>query len=109
MTPFQLAWSNLAHKRTRTSIAVAGVAVAVALIFMELGRFGGVGNTATMLYESLRFDLLILSSEYLDVSRPADFPRTRIGQARATEGVVDALPLSVGVGPWKMPARRGFF
>ena len=36
---------------------------------MELGLLGGVGRTATMLYDNLNFDLLLLSSEYLDLSR----------------------------------------
>ena len=39
-------------------MAAAGVAFAVSLIFMELGMFGGVDRTATMLFDrpSLRPD-----------------------------------------------------
>jgi putative ABC transport system permease protein len=109
VTPFALAWSNLAHKRGRTAIAAGGVAFAVILVFMELGLLGGVGRTATMLFDQLNFDLLITSSEYLDMSRPAEFPRSRLSQARAVRGVDDAIPLSVGVGGWRLPAQRGFF
>src|SRR5438105_7022526 len=101
MSPFGLAWSNLAHKRTRTAVAGAGVSFAVALIFMELGMFGGVERTATMLYDGLRFDLLMTSSEYGDVGRPGDFPRSRLAQARAADGVTDALPLSIGTATWQ--------
>ena len=106
MTPLGLAWRNLVHKRTRTAVAAAGVAFAVALIFMELGMFGGVGRTATMLYDALRFDLILTSSEYVDVSRTATFPRARLAQAKAADGIADVLPLSVGVGTWRKPARR---
>jgi putative ABC transport system permease protein len=109
MTPLALAWSNLRHKRTRTAIAASGVMFAVVLIFMELGLYGGVGYTASVLYENLRFDLLLLSSEYLDVSRPSEFPRARLAQARAVEGVADALPVTLGVGNWRLPAREGWF
>lgn len=105
MTPLRLAWANLIHKRTRTLIAVAGVAFAVTLIFMELGMVGGVGRTATMLYDKLQFDFLLASSEYLDISRPAQFPRTRLAQARV-EGVESALPLDFGVAMWRAPARQ---
>ncbi len=94
MTPLRLAWSNLVHKRGRTAIAAGGVAFAVILIFMELGLLGGVGRTATMLFDKLNFDLFITSSEYLDMSRPADFPRARLAQARVA-GVDDVIPLSV--------------
>src|SRR5262245_1230821 len=109
MTPLGLAWSNLAHKRTRTAIAAAGVAFAVILTFMELGLLGGVGRTATLLYDNLNFDLLITSREYVDLSRPDDFPRTRLAQARSVSGVAAVDPLSVGVGQWRLPARRGLF
>jgi putative ABC transport system permease protein len=109
MTPLGLAWSNLVHKRTRTAIAAAGVAFAVALIFMELGMYGGVERTATMLFDGLRFDLIIASSEYGDVGRPGDLPRSRLAQARAADGVRDVLPLTIGTGLWQKPARRGLF
>ncbi|HVL15661.1 MAG TPA: hypothetical protein VM529_24025, partial [Gemmata sp.] len=77
MSPLLLAWSNLAHKRGRTAIAAGGVAFAVVLIFMELGLLGGVGRTATMLFDKLNFDLLITSAEYLDLSRAGEFDRGR--------------------------------
>lgn len=109
MTPLRLAWANLVHKRARTLVAAAGVAFAVVLVFMELGMLGGVGRTATMLYDKLNFDLLITSGEYLDVSRPGAVPRARLAQARAAGGVADVLPLSFGVGGWRAPAREGLF
>jgi putative ABC transport system permease protein len=105
MTPLQLAWANLIHKRTRTFIAAAGVAFAVTLIFMELGLLGGVGRTATMLFDKLQFDLLLTSSEYLDLSRPGQVPRLRLAQAHI-EGVERVLPLSFGAANWRAPARR---
>ena len=105
MTPLRLAWANLVHKRTRTLVAVAGVAFACVLIFMEVGMMGGVARTATMLYDKLQFDLLITSSEYLDLSRPGQVPRARLAQARV-EGVESVLPLSFGVADWRAPARR---
>jgi putative ABC transport system permease protein len=109
VTPLALAWSNLAHKRGRTAIAAGGVAFAVILIFMELGLLGGVDRTATMLFDKLNFDLLLTSSEYLDMSRPGEFPRARLAQARTADGVADTIPLSVGVGGWRLPSSRGLF
>ena len=108
MTPLRLAWANLVHKRTRTLIAAAGVAFAVVLVFMELGMLGGVGRTATMLYDKLQFDLLITSSEYLDLSRAPEFPRARLSQARV-EGVDDVIPVSFGVAGWRAPRQESVF
>jgi putative ABC transport system permease protein len=76
---------------------------------MELGMFGGVGKTATMLFDNLKFDLLITSNEYMDLSRPGDLDRGRLAQARAVTGVAATDPLHVGVGQWRLPARRGLF
>lgn len=108
MTPLRLAWANLVHKRTRTLIAAAGVAFAVLLVFMELGMLGGVGRTATILYDKLQFDLLITSGEYLDLSRAPEFSRTRLAQARV-DGVADVVPVSFGVAGWRAPAQRSLF
>src|SRR3954466_10701712 len=102
MTPLRLAWANLVHKRARTLVASAGVAFAVVLVFMELGMFGGVGRTATMLYDKLQFDLLITSGEYLDLSRAPEFSRVRLAQARVA-GVEDVIPVSFNVAGWRAP------
>jgi len=109
VTPVALAWSNLGHKRGRTAIAAGGVAFAVILIFVELGLLGGVGRTATMLYDNLNFDLLLTSSEYLDLSRPGELPRARLAQARTATGVEEVIPLSFGVGGWRLPSRQTLF
>jgi putative ABC transport system permease protein len=105
MTPFSLAWANLVHKRTRTLIASAGVAFAVILTFMEIGMFGGVGLTATMLYDKLQLDLIITSSEYLDITHAGTFPRARIAQARV-DGVDDVIPMSFDMMMWRSPTRE---
>lgn len=108
MTPFLLAWANLVHKRTRTLIAAAGVSFAVVLTFMELGMFGGVGLTATMLYDKLQYDLMITSSEYIDITHASTFPRTRIAQARV-EGVDEVIPLTFDMMMWRSPERESLF
>jgi putative ABC transport system permease protein len=109
MSPFLLAWSNLAHKRARTTIAAGGVTFAVILIFMELGLLGGVQRTATMLFDKLNFDLLMTSGEYLDLSRAGEFDRSRLAQAHAAKGVRDVIPLSTGAAGWRVPSRDGLF
>lgn len=103
MTSFRLALSNLLHDRGRTAVSVIGAAFAVVLIFMQLGFLGSVRNTATLLYDRLEFDLLLTSSEYLDMSRPGSIERSRLAQAQAAAGVQDVLPLSMSQALWKNP------
>lgn len=109
MTPLRLAWANLSHKRGRTAVAAGGVTFAVILIFMELGFLGGCERTATMLFDKLNFDLLVTSSEYLDLSRAGEFPRARLAQCHAAGGVREVVPLVFTGGGWRVPTREGLF
>src|SRR5438876_3556872 len=102
-----LAWHNLLHERTRTLVAVAGVAFAVLLIFVQLGFFIAVRNTATLIYDALDFDLALVSSEYLDILRPGSFPGDRLIAARGWAGVRAVRPLSVGIHGWRNPEDPG--
>jgi len=105
MTSLRLALANLLHERGRTAISVVGAAFAVVLVFMQLGFLGSVENTATLLYGKMRFDLLITSTEYIDLSRPGSVDRTRLAQAESAAGVKEVLPFSMGGGQWRNPTE----
>ena len=103
MSPFRLALANTGHERARTAISVVGAAFAVLLIFMQLGFLGATGATATVFYGKLKFDLILVSNEYLDFSRPGEIERNRLAGARGVAGVEAVLPLSAGQALWKTP------
>src|SRR5882672_9652585 len=98
-----LAYANLVHQKSRTVVAVAGVAIAVTLIFMQLGFLGAVEKTATLLYDQLDFDLLLISSEYVDINHAGSFPRRRLEQAASLAGAVRVVPAYVGFNGWRNP------
>lgn len=98
-----LAWHNLNHDRRRTLLAMAGVAFAVTLVFLQLGAYGAVLSTATLIYSNLEYDLMLRSPEYLHFSRPGSFPQTRLYQAASLNSVRDATPFYVGYLPWRNP------
>ena len=100
-----LAWRNLVYDRLRTLVAIAGVAFAVVLVFLQLGFLGAVRRTATLVYDELEFDLLIHSHEYLHISRPGTIPQARLFQAQAIEGVLTARPLHIAYILW-IPAEK---
>ncbi|HET6879369.1 MAG TPA: ABC transporter permease DevC [Pirellulales bacterium] len=111
-----LAWLNLLHEKTRTLVAIAGVAFAVVLILMQLGFFFSVEQTATQIYDRLDFDILITSPQYQSISKTGTFSRTRLFQAASTPGVSDAHPLYLDFNLWLTPgdehehrSRRGIF
>lgn len=103
MTAFRLALSSLAHERGRTAVSVTGAAFAVVLVFMQYGFLGALYDTATLLYDRLAFDLLLTSSEYLELSRPGTMDRARLAQARSVAGVADVVPLSSETALWRNP------
>ena len=103
MTSAHLALTGLLHQRGRTAVSVIGAGFAVVLVFMQLGFLGSVNNTATLLYDKMRFDILLTSSEYIDLSRPGSVDRERLAQARGVPGVADVLPVSFGMAMWRNP------
>jgi putative ABC transport system permease protein len=102
-----LAWLNLVHQKARTSVAVAGVAFAIILVFMQLGFHGSVLATATLLYDKLDFDLALISTEYLHTGMTGQFPIDRLAQARSIPGVQSAVPFYISFNRWRNPETRG--
>jgi putative ABC transport system permease protein len=111
-----LAWLNLLHEKTRTFVAIAGVAFAVVLILMQLGFFVSVLLTATQIYDRLKFDIVMISPQYQSISKAGMFSRTRLYQAASTSGVSEVHPLYLDFNLWLTPgekkehrSRRGIF
>jgi putative ABC transport system permease protein len=96
-----LAWLNLAHQKKRTLVAVAGVAFAVLLVFMQLGFYGAAQGTATIVYDELNYDVMLTSPQYIDINRAGNFPAARLSQALAVTGVDEAEPVYVSFGAWR--------
>jgi len=106
VSAFRLALASLLHDRGRSAVSVTGAAFAILLVFMQLGFLGATKNTATILYDKLRFDVIVTSSEYLDFSRPGVIDRLRLAQARSVPGVAAVRPVSVAQGLWRNPTDR---
>ncbi|MEL7511090.1 MAG: ABC transporter permease DevC [Cyanobacteria bacterium J06554_3] len=98
-----VAWLNLLHERTRLLVAIAGVAFAVLLIFMNLGFLGALTATTTNFYDQFNADLFLTSPETLEISSTTTFPLERLYQAEGIEGVERAMPLYSGYLLWRNP------
>ncbi len=96
-----LAWHNLTHDRPRTIAAVAGVAFALVVIFMQSGFLQSVLRTATIVTDKLDYDVMIVSQDYLYVAEPGNFPRARLEQAASVPGVRRVAPFYIGTGAWR--------
>ena len=98
-----LTWLNLMHNKARTIVAIAGVAFAVVLILMQLGFLGSVWTTATMIYDQLDFDIVMVSRDYQHFASPSYFPHARLPLARRVHGVARVTPVYIGFNLWRNP------
>lgn len=96
-----LAWRNVLQSKVRSAVALCGISFVILLIFMQLGFYAAAGSSATNVYEALDFDVLVLSPQYVFMARAAQFPRSRLEQVRAVEGVTAVVPLWIGLGEWR--------
>ncbi|MBD0268234.1 ABC transporter permease DevC [Pseudanabaena sp. FACHB-2040] len=94
---------NLLHDRTRLLVAIAGVAFAVLLIFMNLGFLGALLSTTTNFFEQFNGDIFLMSPQSLEISSTEPFPRTRLNQVAGIEGVQRVMPLYSDYALWKNP------
>jgi putative ABC transport system permease protein len=90
-----LAWCILTHDRRRFAWSVAGVALGVFLMFVELGFLNGAYDSTTILLDALDADLILVNRLKEDMFPMEPFPRARLAQAAAVEGVAGAYPVYV--------------
>lgn len=88
-----LAWKNLTHDRRRLLLAVAGVAFAVLLMFLQLGFRNALFDSTVAFIEALDADLVVAAAGRYTLAIAEPFPRRRLEQAHGVEGVSLAEPL----------------
>jgi putative ABC transport system permease protein len=96
-----LAWRMLTYDKRRTVLALIGVFMAILLVFVELGFFYAVPRGGLLLYDNMRFDLLLSSDEYEYQAQPGVFPLSQLDRVRSSPDVADATPIYFGSGKWK--------
>ncbi len=98
-----LSWLQLKREKLRLAVALAGVAFAVVLIFMQLGFQSAMFKSAVHFHEALDGDLFLVSPTFDFLPQPKSFSRRRLHQALAWPGVVSATPIYLEVTLWKNP------
>lgn len=98
-----IGWLQLTHNRTRLVAALAGVAFANILIFMQLGFLGALVGSIRLPYDAMRADLMISASDMNSLADGSPLPRQRMFEALAVDGVASATPVYYGKIDWKQP------
>ncbi len=96
-----LAWSILTHQKGRTALALVGIFMAILLVFIQLGLFFAVPQGGMLLYDNMRFDLLLVSDQYEYQAQPGVFALSGLDRVRGAPDVAAATPLYFGVAKWK--------
>jgi len=95
-----IATANLLQLRMRFVIAVAGTAMPILLLLLQLALVQAVRTEVTRLYNAFDFDLVLVPATYEYMFSNGSFDRVRLAQARAVEGVADTFSLNVVGGAW---------
>src|SRR5437763_10728175 len=96
-----LAWRILTYDKRRTGLALIGVFMAILLVFVELGFFYAVPRGGLLLYDNMRFDLLLASKEYAYQAQPGTSPIAQLDRVRNSADVRQATPIYFGFTKWK--------
>ena len=103
-TPF--AWRNITHRKVRSLVALSGVSFSVLLIFMQVGFYFAVLESATAVYRAMDADVFLVSPLYVFIGHAAVIPRERLYQAAGVDGVKDAVPFYTDIKPWRNSQTR---
>jgi putative ABC transport system permease protein len=96
-----IGWLQLTHNRTRLAAAIAGVAFANILIFMQLGFRGALIESISLPYEAFNAQIIISGSDMNTLSDGSPLPRQRMFEALSVDGVASATPLYLAKLDWK--------
>ncbi len=103
-----LAWLQLTREKLRLLIALAGIAFAAILMFMQLGFQAALYDSATRFHQSLQADLVLISTRSKSLGYMRTFSWRRLYQILGFNGVKSVSPVYVGFRDWKNPENGNF-
>ncbi len=101
-----LGWLQLSRERSRLLVALAGIAFADVLMFMQLGFQSALYDSNTKLSRVLNADLVLVSPQARNTQALGTFSRRRLYQAQDVPGVEAAEAFYSNTISWKNPDTR---
>ncbi len=96
-----LAWHNTFYNKKRTLAAIAGITFSILLMFMEIGFLDTIRRAASLIYNNMDFDLIMVSHDYEYMNESGRFARGHLVQAGVTPGVDKIMPMDMAIGQWE--------
>jgi putative ABC transport system permease protein len=101
-----LALLLLTRQPGRLAVALAGIAFAGILMFMQLGFRDGLFDASVTVHEQFDTDLVLMSPRTMSSIGMAPFPRRRLVQAMADPAVSGITPVHWNLLLWRNPDTR---
>ena len=101
-----LSWHQLTHERMRLAVAIAGIAFADILMFMQLGFKNALFDSAVRLPKSLKGDIFLVSSQTDTFIAPKNFSARRLYEVMGINGIQNINPMYMNVSVWKNPDTK---
>lgn len=101
-----LAWLQVTREKTRLVVALAGIAFADLLMFIQMGFEGTLYDAAVTPHRNLQADLVLINPQLQTLFSVKSFSRDRLYQALSYAGVDSVSPLYIATGQWRNPETR---
>lgn len=95
-----IGWLQLTHNRTRFAAALAGVAFANVLVFVQLGIMNSMGAATLRPYQFFQADVMISAGDANSLTDGGNVARQWLLQAMADPDVADGMGLFIANVPW---------
>ncbi|AFZ21057.1 ABC transporter permease DevC [Allocoleopsis franciscana] len=101
-----LAWFQVSRERTRLAVALAGIAFADMLMFIQLGFLDALLDGATKSHQNLQADLVLINPQFQTLFYIKNFPRERLYQTLSDDKVESVRGLYINIAQWRNSQTR---
>ncbi|CDN16418.1 ABC-transporter DevC-like protein [Richelia intracellularis] len=98
-----LAWLQIKRERTRLAVALAGIAFADILMFMQLGFRDSLYYSNVRFHSSLNGEIVLINSKSSALLSMKRFSQRRLYRARDLKEVEYVYPIYLDYTSWKNP------
>lgn len=101
-----LAWFQVKREKTRLAVALAGIAFADVLMFVQLGLKDALYDSVVAPYRVIQGDVFIVNPVFESMNVVKSFSRERLYQAAGVDGVESVTSMYIDRGEWRNPQTR---
>lgn len=101
-----LAWFQVSREKTRLAVALAGIAFADMLMFIQLGFLDALLDGATKSHQNLQADLVLINPQFQTLFYIKNFPRERLYQTLSDDRVESVRGLYINIAQWRNSQTR---